>query len=55
MVRIMPQELEEYARLIFAVLRELDELAVDEIIIERTEEKGIGVAIMDRLRRAAAR
>jgi L-threonylcarbamoyladenylate synthase len=54
-VRIMPPELEEYARLIFAVLRELDELAVDEIIIEKTEEKGIGVAIMDRLKRAAAR
>ena len=53
-VRIMPQELEEYARQIFAVLRELDELAVDEIIIEKTEEKGIGVAIMDRLKRAAA-
>jgi L-threonylcarbamoyladenylate synthase len=54
-VRIMPQELEEYARKIFAVLRELDELAVDEIIVEKTEENGIGVAIMDRLKRAAAR
>lgn len=54
-VRIMPQNLEEYARRIFAVLRELDELAVDEMIIEKTEEKGIGVAIMDRLKRAAAR
>jgi len=54
-VRIMPQRLEEYAKQIFAVLRELDELAVDEIIIEKTEEKGIGVAIMDRLKRAAAR
>jgi L-threonylcarbamoyladenylate synthase len=54
-VRIMPEDLEEYARLIFAVLRELDELGVDEIIIEKTEEKGIGVAIMDRLKRAAAR
>jgi len=54
-VRIMPQELEEYARQIFAVLRELDELAVDEIIVEKTEEKGIGVAILDRLKRAAAR
>jgi L-threonylcarbamoyladenylate synthase len=54
-VRIMPQELEEYARQIFAVLRELDELAVDEIIIEKTEEQGIGVAIMDRLKRAAMR
>jgi L-threonylcarbamoyladenylate synthase len=54
-VRIMPQELDDYARQIFAVLRELDELAVDEIIVEKTEEEGIGVAIMDRLKRAAAR
>jgi L-threonylcarbamoyladenylate synthase len=54
-VRIMPRDLEEYARRIFAVLRELDELAVDEIIIEKTDEKGIGLAIMDRLKRAAAR
>jgi len=54
-VRIMPQGLDEYARQIFAVLRELDELGVDEIIIEKTEEKGIGAAIMDRLKRAAAR
>jgi L-threonylcarbamoyladenylate synthase len=54
-VRIMPQDLKEFARQIFAVMRELDEEAVDEIIIEKTEEKGIGVAIMDRLKRAAAR
>lgn len=54
-VRPMPPDLEEYARRIFAVLRELDEMAVDEIIIEKTQEKGIGVAIMDRLKRAAAR
>ncbi len=54
-VRHMPRDLEEYARRIFAVLRELDQMAVDEIIIEKTPEEGIGVAIMDRLRRAAAR
>ncbi|MBN2099206.1 MAG: threonylcarbamoyl-AMP synthase [Dehalococcoidia bacterium] len=54
-VRIMPPDLEEYAQQIFAVFRELDELGVDEIIVEKTEEEGIGVAIMDRLRRAAAR
>ncbi len=54
-VRPMPRDLEEYARRIFAVLRELDEMAVDEILIEKTEEKGIGLAIMDRLIRAAAR
>jgi L-threonylcarbamoyladenylate synthase len=39
----------------FAVIRELDEEGVDEIIVEEVEERGIGVAIMDRLRRAASR
>jgi L-threonylcarbamoyladenylate synthase len=51
----MPQELKAYARQMFAIMRELDELGVDEIIIEKVEEKGLGVAIMDRLRRAASR
>ena len=54
-VRLMPQELKAYARQMFAIMRELDELGVDEIIIEKVEEKGMGVAIMDRLRRAASR
>lgn len=53
-VKMMPRDLKQYARQIFAVLRDLDEQAVDEIIIEKTEEKGLGVAIMDRLKRAAA-
>ncbi len=54
LVKAMPQDLEGYARRIFATLRELDEQAVDLIIVKEVEEKGIGVAIMDRLRRAAA-
>ena len=54
-VRPMPPALREYARRLFAVLRELDDLAVDEILVEKIAEEGIGVAIMDRLRRAAAR
>jgi L-threonylcarbamoyladenylate synthase len=53
-IKAMPQDLREYARKIFAALRELDEQGVEHIIIEEVEEKGIGVAIMDRLRRAAA-
>jgi L-threonylcarbamoyladenylate synthase len=52
--KAMPQDLREYARKIFAALRELDEQGIEHIIIEEVEEKGIGVAIMDRLRRAAA-
>jgi L-threonylcarbamoyladenylate synthase len=54
-VRSMPQDLKVYAMQMFAIMRELDELGVDEMIIEKVEEKGIGVAIMDRLRRAASR
>ena len=54
-VRSMPQDLKAYAMQMFAIMRELDELGVDEMIIEKVEEKGIGVAIMDRLRRAASR
>jgi L-threonylcarbamoyladenylate synthase len=53
-VAAMSQDLKEYARRMFAVLRELDEAGVDEIIVEEVEERGIGVAIMDRLRRAAS-
>ncbi|MBM4462493.1 MAG: threonylcarbamoyl-AMP synthase [Chloroflexi bacterium] len=53
-VAAMSQDLREYARQMFASLRELDEAGVDEIIVEEVEEKGIGVAIMDRLRRAAS-
>ena len=54
-VRSMPQDLRGYARQMFAVMRELDELGVDEMIIEGVEEQGMGAAIMDRLRRAASR
>jgi len=54
-VRPMPQDLKVYAMQMFAVMRELDELGVDEMIVEKVEEEGIGAAIMDRLRRAASR
>ncbi len=54
-VKMMPKDLKEYAKQMFAVIRELDEEGVDEIIVEEVEERGIGVAIMDRLRRAASR
>ncbi|MBL7119990.1 MAG: threonylcarbamoyl-AMP synthase [Dehalococcoidia bacterium] len=52
-VKVMPRELGEYARHMFAVIRELDGEGVDEIIVEEVEERGIGTAIMDRLRKAA--
>lgn len=39
----------------FFVLRQLDECGVDEIIAEPISEVGLGVAMMDRLRRASVR
>jgi len=40
---------------LFAALRRLDALGLDGIVAERCPETGLGLAIMDRLRRAAAR
>jgi len=53
-VQAMPADLEQYARQMFAALRRLDEEGVSQIIVAAVEETGIGVAIMDRLRRAAS-
>ncbi len=43
----------EAAVRLFFLLRELDEAGVDEIIAEPVPERGLGVAIMERLRRAS--
>jgi len=53
-VRVMPTDLEAYARDLFAVLREIDASAVESILVEAVPEVGLGRTIMDRLRRAAA-
>jgi L-threonylcarbamoyladenylate synthase len=39
----------------FFALRELDKLGVDEIIAEAMPERGLGIAMMDRLRRASTK
>ncbi len=39
---------------LFAQLRELDAAGLDAIVVEGIEERGVGRAVMDRLRRAAA-
>jgi L-threonylcarbamoyladenylate synthase len=49
----MENSAEEYARNIFRLLRECDILGVDVILVEEIEDRGIGAAVMDRLRRAA--
>lgn len=47
-------DLHEAARNLFGHLRELDQLDVDAVVAELVPEKGLGRAINDRLRRAAA-
>lgn len=48
-------KLPEAAVRFFYALRELDQLGADEIIAEPMHEHGMGIAMMDRLRRAAAK
>lgn len=48
-------KLPEAAVRFFHVLRRLDELGVDEIIAEPLHEHGMGIAMMDKLRRASIR
>ncbi|NJN70277.1 MAG: threonylcarbamoyl-AMP synthase [Nitrospira sp.] len=48
-------DIREAARNLFAGLRRLDSLGLDRIYAEPCKEEGLGVAIMDRLRRCAAR
>ncbi|MEO0018066.1 MAG: hypothetical protein RLZZ522_1349 [Verrucomicrobiota bacterium] len=47
-------KLAEAAIRLFFVMRQLDEAGLDGIVAEPVSETGLGVAIMDRLRRAAA-
>jgi L-threonylcarbamoyladenylate synthase len=53
-VKIMPDDLGAYARDLFAVLRELDATGVEGILVEAVPREGLGLTIMDRLRRAAS-
>ncbi len=48
-------DLREAASRLFAAMRRLDAAGVEEIVAEPVPEEGLGVAIMDRLRRAAHR
>jgi L-threonylcarbamoyladenylate synthase len=47
-------DLREAAATLFAKLRRLDEAGLDLILAETVPERGLGIAIMDRLRKAAA-
>ncbi len=48
-------DLREAATRLFAAMRRLDEAGLDLIVAEEVPETGLGCAIMDRLRKAAAR
>ena len=45
--------LKEAAATLFSKLRALDDAKLDRIVAEPVPEKGLGIAIMDRLRKAA--
>ena len=46
-------DLREAAANLFAAIRRLDALNLDRIVAETVPEEGLGLAIMDRLRRAS--
>lgn len=52
-VVVVPASLTEYARGLYGFLRELDRAGCDLIVASLPEEKGLGLAIANRLRRAA--
>ena len=54
LVRTMPEDLDAYARDLYAVLRELDSTGVEGIFVEAVPRNGLGLTIMDRLGRAAS-
>ena len=47
-------DLREAARNLFAALRRLDALGLEHLFAEPCNEQGLGLAIMDRLRRCAS-
>ncbi len=52
-VRLVPESMAEYARKIYELLREFDRRGCDVIVASLPPREGLGLAIADRLRRAA--
>ncbi len=50
-----PEDVDEYARVLYARLREADRRGVDVLLAVPPPDAGLGVAVGDRLRRAAGR
>ncbi len=53
--RVIFTDIRSYARGLFSAMRELESKNVDAIVAEFPSEKGIGLALRDRLRRASGR
>jgi L-threonylcarbamoyladenylate synthase len=49
-----PRDVQEYARVLYARLREADERELDVVLVVAPPPEGIGAAVADRLARAAA-
>jgi L-threonylcarbamoyladenylate synthase len=49
-----PRTVEEYARLLYGSLRAADEAGLDVVVAVPPDAGGLGAAVADRLRRAAA-
>ena len=47
------RDTKDFAKNLFATFREFDNMGVDVIVVETVEEKGLGLAIMNRLRKAS--
>ncbi len=52
---VICQDLDEYARKLFEFFRQCDLEQIGQIFCQKVEEKGLGLALMDRLRRAASK
>jgi len=50
---VYPSKIKNFSRKLFHILRRYDQQNIDYILILAIDEKGIGLAVMDRLRRAA--
>lgn len=50
---VVPESVEEYASLLYRLLREFDEAGCDIVLASLPEARGLGAALCDRLRRAA--
>lgn len=51
---LFPKDATFYARYFFAALRDLDQQGFEIVYVEGIEEEGLGVMVMDRMKRAAA-